>query len=104
MKRERIMSDETYDVVIVGAGIAGAILAKTLSNARKRVLILEAGDGVDGIALEGQEAFQVHQGYLNAFYKAAAKGPNAPYPNLPQAPSPNVLDIERIKGPQPSTK
>ena len=38
--------DTVYDVVIVGGGIAGAILAKTLVNAGKNVLILEAGDGV----------------------------------------------------------
>ena len=38
--------DKLYDVVIVGGGIAGAILAKTLVNAGKKVLILEAGDGV----------------------------------------------------------
>src|SRR5437588_1328432 len=97
------MSEKTYDVVIVGAGIAGAILAKTLSKAGKSVLILEAGEGVHGIDLEPQEAFKVYQGYLDTFYKAVAKAPNAPYPNLPTAPSPDVLDIQRIEGTTPST-
>ena len=36
------MSNDRYDVVIVGAGIAGAILAKVLGQKGKRVLILEA--------------------------------------------------------------
>ncbi|ATZ94527.1 GMC family oxidoreductase [Dickeya fangzhongdai] len=34
-----------YDVVIVGGGIAGALMAKTLTRGGKRCLILEAGDG-----------------------------------------------------------
>ncbi|MBV8841718.1 MAG: NAD(P)-binding protein, partial [Bryobacterales bacterium] len=33
---------EIYDVVIVGAGVTGAIIAKRLVAERKRVLILEA--------------------------------------------------------------
>lgn len=97
------MRDEIYDVVIVGAGIAGAILAKTLSKAGKSVLILEAGDATHGIDLEGREAFEVYQGYLDTFYKAVAKAPNAPYPNRPTAPSPDVLDIGPIDGTTPST-
>jgi choline dehydrogenase-like flavoprotein len=97
------MSDETYDVVIIGAGIAGAILAKTLSNAGNSVLILEAGEGLHGIDLEGEEARQVYQSYLDTFYKAEAKVPNSPYPNLPTAPSPDVLDIHAVEGITPST-
>lgn len=34
-----------YDVVIVGGGIAGSLMAKTLTRGGKRCLILEAGDG-----------------------------------------------------------
>jgi len=97
------MSDKTYDVVIVGAGIAGAIVAKTLSDAGHSVLILEAGLGVNSIDLEGQAAYDVYQGYLDTFYKAQAKVPNAPYPDLPAAPSPDVLDIQPIEGATPST-
>ena len=32
------------DVVIVGSGIAGALMAKVLATAGKKVLILEAGE------------------------------------------------------------
>ena len=34
----------TYDAVIVGAGVSGALVAKQLGLAGKKVLILEAGD------------------------------------------------------------
>ncbi len=32
-----------YDVVVVGSGIAGAVVAKTLTDAGKKVLVLDAG-------------------------------------------------------------
>ena len=41
------MKEDNYDVVIVGAGIAGAILAKELTEKKKRVLLLEAGKASD---------------------------------------------------------
>src|SRR5262245_12272300 len=92
-----------YDVVIVGGGIAGAILAKTLVNAGKTVLILEAGDGVTpspdaaGVELDIQREQAAYQDHLDAYYTAVAKVPNAPYPNLTAARSPDVLDIKPIK-------
>jgi choline dehydrogenase-like flavoprotein len=96
------MSDKKYDVVIVGAGIAGAILAKTLANAGHHVLILEAGLQA-GIDLHGNEAYMNYQSYLDRYYLSNAKVPNAPYPNLPDAPSPNVLDLAPINGTTPDT-
>ncbi|HEY0069566.1 MAG TPA: FAD-dependent oxidoreductase, partial [Chloroflexia bacterium] len=96
------MDDKTYDVVIVGAGISGAIVAKMLSHAGYSVLILEAGQDA-GIALEGEKAREVYQQYLNTYYLSQAKVPNAPYPNLPDAPSPNVLDVSPIVGTTPDT-
>ena len=39
-------SKTEYDVVIVGAGIAGAIVAYELGKAGKKVLILESGPAV----------------------------------------------------------
>ena len=35
-----------WDVVIVGSGFAGALIANELGKAHKKVLILEAGAGV----------------------------------------------------------
>ena len=93
-----------YDVVIVGSGIAGSIMAKTLTQAGKSVLLLEAGLQA-GISLDVNDSFNNYMGYLDTFYKAIAHGvPNSPYPALKDAPSPNVLDIEPIKACEPSTK
>ncbi len=97
------MENNEYDVVIVGSGIAGSIVAKLLTNAGKKVLLLEAGLQA-GIAMDPEEAYKTYQGYLNTFYNASAKVPNSPYPNIKDAPSIDVLDIEVIKKNVPSTK
>jgi len=86
--------DRIYDVVIVGAGIAGAILAKELIEAGKSVLILEAGAD-DG------DTWQTYRSYLDQYYLSIAKTPNSPYPNLPTLPSPSVLDIAPVRGTTP---
>jgi choline dehydrogenase-like flavoprotein len=88
--------EETYDVVIVGAGIAGGILSKQLLAKGRRVLILEAG------ADHGDD-WQTYRGYLDQFYLSPAKVPNSPYPNLPTAPSPTVLDISSVHGTTPDS-
>jgi choline dehydrogenase-like flavoprotein len=75
------VSETVYDVVIVGSGIAGAIVAKQLSEQGKTVLILEAGTG-QALTLEG---FQSH---VETFYGAVDKNANAPYPVNPNALSP----------------
>lgn len=59
-----------YDVVIVGAGIAGGIMALELARAGKKVLILEAGQAIP----------DDRSGYMNTFFKANAKTPESPYP------------------------
>ncbi|MEB3335085.1 MAG: GMC family oxidoreductase [Cyanobacteriota bacterium] len=84
-----------YDVVIVGAGIAGSILARQMADAGKRVLIVEAG-AADNLTLQG------FQGYVQRFYGVADKNPNAPYPTNPNAPSPTNLNDYFIEaGPMP---
>ncbi|MCV2870674.1 GMC family oxidoreductase [Defluviimonas sp. WL0050] len=88
--------DRQYDVVIVGAGIAGAILAKQLLAKGRTVLMLEAG------ADHGQD-WQTYREYLDKFYLSLAKTPNSPYPNLPTVPSPEVLDITPVRGTVPDT-
>lgn len=62
-------ADAHYDVVIVGAGISGALIAKRLGAAGKKVLILEAG-------LDGQGSYA---DFLERFYMAQAKVPESPY-------------------------
>ena len=61
-----------YDVVIVGAGVSGNLIAKQLGLAGKKVLILEAGLAVP----------DSREDYMNNFYLALAKTPEAPYPAL----------------------
>jgi choline dehydrogenase-like flavoprotein len=78
-----------YDVVVVGAGIAGSLIASRLSQAGKRVLILDAGPAED-MTLRG------YQNYLNRFYSAISKDSQAPYPVSLSAPMPRGTDAHRI--------
>src|SRR5215831_2826309 len=70
------MADIDADVIIVGSGISGALLAARLSNAGVKVAILEAGQEVARV-----EATQ-------RFWDAAIKVPECPYPPTPQADHP----------------
>ncbi len=90
------VSENFYDAVIVGAGVAGAIVAKQLSEQGKTVLIIEAGTG-KGLTLEG---FQSH---VETFYGAVDKNPNSPYSYNPNAPSPTDGKYKYFeeKGPLP---
>lgn len=85
------MSASRHDVVIVGAGVAGSIMAKELTRSGKNVLVLEAGISLD-MTWEG------YQSSLATFYTAVNKEPESPYPNNPNAPQPNVLDIGKPIG------
>ena len=78
------MPDPTqYDVVIVGAGVAGSIIAYQLGQAGKKVLILESGASVP----------TSREDYMKRFYTALFKTPESPYPPNPNAPRPIVLDL-----------
>lgn len=71
-----------YDVVIVGAGIAGALVADRLTRSGLEVLILEAGPRLKD-----------RQHHINRFYRAAAKVPGSPWPPDEKADAPSVLDM-----------
>src|SRR5262245_13179460 len=58
------------DVLIVGSGIAGALIAWQLGRAGKKVLILEAGEALPPDI----------NGYMNTFLTAKDKVPESPYP------------------------
>jgi choline dehydrogenase-like flavoprotein len=62
-------SDMEWDVVIVGSGFAGALIANELGKAHKKVLVLEAGAGVP----------PNFNAYMTRFYSASAKVPESPY-------------------------
>lgn len=64
------MSTEQADVVIVGAGLAGSIIAYQLGLAGVKVLVLEAGPAIPANRTE----------YLERFYTAILKTPDSPYP------------------------
>jgi choline dehydrogenase-like flavoprotein len=79
-----------YDVIIVGSGISGAIVANELSEKGYKILILEAGPGKD-LSLKGYE------NYLNTFYTANSKDNNAPFLRNPNAPMPRGVDIKKLE-------
>ncbi len=75
-------TDQEYDVVIVGAGVAGCLVARELSAAGYGVLVLEAGP---------TPTAQDRNKYIQKFYEAEAKSTNAPYPPYPGGPPPGEL-------------
>jgi len=68
------MQSQSVDVVIVGSGVCGGLVAARLASAGARVLILEAGPRV-----KRPEA-------LAQYRSALIKVPESPYPNAPYAP------------------
>ena len=75
--------DINADVVIVGSGVSGAIMAARLAAAGVKVAILEAGAKVD------------RQDAVETYWNALIKVPECPYPPVPQAMHPisNNLDF-----------
>ena len=69
------------DVVVVGSGVAGALVGWQLARAGAAVTILEAGPTIDRDAA------------VEVFRAATAKVPESPYPNTAWAPRPSVLEI-----------
>jgi choline dehydrogenase-like flavoprotein len=89
-------SEVHYDAVIVGGGVAGAIVAHELSRAGQRVLILEAGPAEDLTA-------DRYEDYLSRFYSAVSKDNQSPFPRNPNAPMPRSTDARPIVPGQPDT-
>jgi choline dehydrogenase-like flavoprotein len=82
------MSDQLYDVVIVGGGVAGSVLASELGKAGKRVLVLEGGRPIPDNRGE----------YMANFYLADAKTPESPYPPLQLQPGTEAVPRPTIMG------
>jgi glucose dehydrogenase len=76
------MADIEADVIIVGSGISGALLAAKLSASGVKVAILEAGAKVDRA-----EARQ-------RFWNAPIRVPECPYPPSPEANHPISNDLD----------
>lgn len=84
------MTEQT-DVLIVGAGVAGALMAWSLADAGAQVTIVEAGPHVDrGVAVQRLE-------------RAPVRVPEAPYEMAPYAESPATIKDTYIRqaGPDP---
>ncbi|SEP29655.1 Choline dehydrogenase [Rhizobium tibeticum] len=84
-------NDMSFDVVIVGAGIAGAMIAKRLTKANMHVLLLEAGPGTT-------RSFNDYTEHLEHFYAANSKGPESPWPPAVGAPQPDTADLRSNNG------
>lgn len=83
-------ASEFYDVVIVGTGISGAIIAKQAAEAGKRVLILEAGKGSNR-TLEGYDDL------LTTFYSAATRDNQSPFPVNTNADMPRSPRLRKLQ-------
>ena len=76
-----------YDVAIAGSGFAGANMALLLARAGRRVLVLEAGPGLDAL----------HGAHVERYVLSPFKSPSAPYP-----PDAGALDPSRTNAPRPT--
>jgi choline dehydrogenase-like flavoprotein len=83
--------EQEYDVVVVGAGVCGALTAKSLTNAKVRVLLLEAGPATAW-------TFDGYMKHLEHFYGVQAKGPEAPWPPAVGAPQPDTHEVRTDSG------
>jgi choline dehydrogenase-like flavoprotein len=84
--------NNSFDVVIVGAGVAGAMIAKQLGTAGKKVLILEAGQGIPPNIND----------FMERFYTSVAKVPEAPYtPDLVD-PNGSIVDPTQLNAGRPT--
>jgi choline dehydrogenase-like flavoprotein len=76
-----------YDAVIVGGGVAGAVIALKLSRAGKRVLVLEAGTS-DATNPTNYRSFVANYYAMGSLRST----PNGPYPLNADAASPGASD------------
>lgn len=76
------MNDIQADVVIVGSGVAGALVATRLAAAGAKVALLEAGPRVDRAKA------------LASYVNAPVKTPECPYPRSPEADYPLSIDAD----------
>ncbi|MGC0420075.1 GMC family oxidoreductase [Embleya sp. AB8] len=78
---------EDFDVIVVGAGVAGSLVARRLGDLGRRVLVLEAGVG-DGDGPGATKAVDAAR-----FRSAPMKVPSAAIADNPLVSSPDVPDL-----------
>ena len=86
----------TYDVVIIGSGVSGSILANELARNGHRVLIMEAGPGTDLTIAE-------YETNVQRFYSAVSKDNNSPYAKNANAPMPRSYETQKLRPGAPDT-
>jgi glucose dehydrogenase len=85
----------SWDVAIIGSGFAGALIANELGKGRRRVIILEAGEGIPP---------NINK-YMSRFYSASAKVPESPYtPEIfdPSDPKRGLSDPNKVNAGRPT--
>jgi len=92
------IKNENYDVVIVGGGVVGSIVARVLTESAWRdrkvisILMLEAGPA----SPFSDAGYQAH---VDTYREASIKTPNSPYPSTLGAPDPGQADYFLQEGP-----
>lgn len=79
-----------YDVVIVGSGVSGSIVARELGENGFRVLVMEAGPGNDITVPDYEKS-------LERFYTAVSKDNNSPYAKSRNAPMPRSYETQKLR-------
>ncbi|MGY5128267.1 GMC oxidoreductase [Streptomyces nigrescens] len=75
-----------YDAIVVGAGVAGSLVAHRIGRRGRRVLVLEAG-------ANAADPGQGEPDPLTTYLTASAKVPGSAYRPQPAAPWPEVTDL-----------
>lgn len=79
-----------FDAVIVGSGVSGALIAKSLGTKGLKVLVIEAGSGDDITVADYEEN-------VFRFYGAVGKDNNSAYYNPKNAPMPRDYETVRLR-------
>ncbi len=91
------MNENSYDVIIIGAGVMGALCAWKLTNAGRNVLMLEAAD--QAFSDKQRDGFRevmipnINRGDMHAPYAALASRRYAPSPEAAGKPEEKYYDL-----------
>jgi choline dehydrogenase-like flavoprotein len=87
---EAVAREDHFDVVIIGSGIAGSIIANELAREGRRVLVVEAAAG-------NEESLGSYSAFLDRFYSAASKDNQSPFAVNPNALMPRGGECRKLQ-------